>query len=206
MAHQLEIQFPVPFIKKWLNHFYHRYLRRHFQEIWIPDLHGPYSLAGDLINPVEEMQHIFIGPLSRFEKLEEQDDYQYDWLALLSGPEPQRSKLEEELRTQLADKKALIVRGVPGGSRIESLTDTLSIVDWLYGDALCDEVQRSRMLICRSGYSTLMDLHAWGKKALLIPTPGQTEQEYLATYWQEKKGYATQRQGEINLDKEEPTQ
>ncbi len=205
MAHQLQIQHPFQVFATLVNFLYHRFISKSFQEIWIPDYEGKKALAGRLSKPISGIPYQFLGPLSRYSRLnsEKKNSVQkkYVWLALLSGPEPQRSFLEKEL-LQLFEKRTepcLLVRGVAGNSTFKSINDHLQIVDCLYGDQLFAHVMAADRLICRSGYSTLMDLYYWNKLAILIPTPGQTEQIYLAQYWQ-KKGWAEwQEQGRLEI-------
>lgn len=207
LAHQLQIQHRRPWLAWMLNKGYHTFVRKHFAEVWVPDLEGEDSLAGDLAQPVTDLPHRYLGALSRFadQPLAPLEKRPYQWLALLSGPEPQRSYLEEELITCLKalDVPALLVRGVPGSTRPTPLTPKLSVVDWLLGDQLAATIAQAEQLVCRSGYSTLLDAHYWQKPLLLIPTPGQTEQEYLARYWAGRGWAAWQRQGEVQLEKRE---
>jgi len=203
LAHQLQIQHRQPWLAWVMNSGYHTFVRQHFAEVWVPDLEGEESLAGDLARPIAGLPHRYLGPLSRFadHKLETTEKIPYQWLALLSGPEPQRSYLEEELITCLKalDVPALLVRGVPGSTQPTPITANLSIVDWLLGDQLAATIAQAEQLVCRSGYSTLLDAYHWNKPLLLVPTPGQTEQEYLAKYWASRGWAAWQEQGEVRL-------
>jgi len=203
LAHQLHIQYPQPVLAQGANAVYHAYLRRHFQVVWIPDWAGEASLAGQLSRPVARLPHRYLGPLSRFAQTvpAAPTTTTYPWLALLSGPEPQRSLLEQEIRTAFtrAGVRALLVRGVPGSTTIQRHPSGIDTVDWLLGADLHRQVMAAEQLVCRSGYSSLMDLHYWQKNALLVPTPGQTEQAYLARYWA-ARGWATwQEQGGLRI-------
>ena len=83
--------------------------------------------------------------------------------------------------TQLEVKRQLAV-----GSEV------LDVFDFPSKEVLKKLILSSQTIICRSGYSTLMDMHVLGKNELiLIPTPGQTEQEYLADYWHKQFGTTT---------------
>jgi predicted glycosyltransferase len=62
----------------------------------------------------------------------------------------------------------------------------IKVFNHLPADELRQEIERAEWVISRCGYSTIMDLVALQKKALLIPTPAQTEQEYLAAYLHRK--------------------
>ena len=189
MAHQLQIQYTFNPFAKVLNYFYHRFIRKNYQEVWVPDFEGEKSLSGDLSVAIKNTPHQYLGPLSRFSaKKRIQTTIKYQYLALLSGPEPQRTYLEKELLLFLEKQKkpCLLVRGVINKTSVSSTTDQVEVINCLYGDELYKHIMLAEKIICRSGYSTLMDLYYWQKPAILIPTPGQTEQLYLAKYWQEK--------------------
>ncbi|NVK27504.1 MAG: glycosyltransferase [Flavobacteriia bacterium] len=173
----------------------HARLYREFDEIWVPDdeLH---SLSGELSVPRSELSVRCIGSLSRLKRTEAQR--RMPWAAILSGPEPARTEWENELRSirEALPQGGLIVRGKPEENSSEE-----GFVDYLNRDELSQLYADTDVVICRSGYSTLMDLDALGKKALLIPTPGQTEQEYLAVH-QTNEGWRTAKQGECDYASE----
>lgn len=124
-------------------------------------------------------------------------------LVLLSGPEPQRSILEELCIQQLtaAGKSAIIVQGLPEESRIQK-KDGLTIHSHLPTNELAELIQTSEIVICRPGYSSLMDLLTMRKsKLIVVPTPGQTEQEYLATRLHQSGQVVMQQQRNLNLIK-----
>jgi UDP-N-acetylglucosamine:LPS N-acetylglucosamine transferase len=101
---------------------------------------------------------------------------------LLSGPEPQRSIFEEILLPQLAqfNGKAVLVRGLPAEKNMISAPAHVEIYNHLPSGELNKLISESDFIISRSGYSTIMDLVKLAGKSILVPTPGQTEQEYLA--------------------------
>lgn len=165
----------------------YRKLLRSFDQIWVPDRAGPDRLSGRLSKagryPAGQVK--FIGPLSRFAGLEPPVGARppYTVVALLSGPEPQRSYLEQELTTGLRrlPGRHLLIRGRPDGATDKRRReDNLEIVDVITGDELGHVLATAGRVICRSGYSSLLDLAAIGGAAVLVPTPGQTEQLYLA--------------------------
>jgi uncharacterized protein (TIGR00661 family) len=182
ITHQSNILMPKRF--GWLQgavHLINEKCIRKFTRCWIPDFPDEHSLAGDLISfgkidPAAKIDHI--GPLSRF-TASFQSVKKYDVTAIFSGPEPQRTLLENKVTEQLKTSglKFFIVRGTLSSS--ESLSIEYS-ADFLTSQDLQQVIESSELIIARSGYSTIMDLAALGKKAILIPTPGQTEQEYLA--------------------------
>lgn len=161
-----------------------------FSECWIPDSAGKVNLAGSLSHPTvyPKTPLRFLGPLTRMQ-CADQNAIEYDLLIILSGPEPQRSILEKKLLAQLvslSDVKALLIRGLPGTSLKNQLPNVTSI-DHASSTRLCSYAQQSRVVICRSGYTSLMDMMRLKKKMIIIPTPGQAEQEYLARYFMENK-------------------
>jgi UDP-N-acetylglucosamine transferase subunit ALG13 len=167
----------------------------------VPDYPQPERrLAGDLVEAVQiNIPVTYIGPQSYLSTIKpnEQTFSAVDYLILLSGEEPQRSILEELLLKKFrnSEKKIVLVRGTNLKKRPVT---TVEVIDFAYGETLLKLIVNAKTVICRSGYSTLMDLHLLNKRDLiLIPTPGQTEQEYLASYWQQKFGTKTVLQKEI---------
>jgi spore coat polysaccharide biosynthesis predicted glycosyltransferase SpsG len=208
MTHQINLLVPW-YVKKMVIDFSNKCIAR-FSLCWIPDWQGPDSIAGNLSKSDSKTVR-YIGTLSRFKKLPKQEK-RYDVLALISGPEPQRSELERILRKELVEwskcqynvgaleksvRKCLLVRGIPPRSIIKN--GDIDEVDYLEADELNTIMEASDVVICRSGYSTLMDLLKIGKTAILIPTPGQTEQEYLAEYLMAEKKMYCEYQHSFNL-------
>ena len=199
ITHQLHME--SPFLKSWLNAIHRRWIE-HFDEIWIPDFESDnLALAGKLSRANEiKKQVYYLGPLSALSNqiASNSKPLEFDILFLLSGPEPQRSILEKKLRLagRHSGKRIALVRGVGNsGWRDE---DGIKVVDILVGEELRRTIQAANTIVCRSGYSTLMDLHLLGvQNIVLIPTPGQSEQEYLAGYWQEKFGAVCVQQKDI---------
>jgi UDP-N-acetylglucosamine:LPS N-acetylglucosamine transferase len=121
---------------------------------------------------------------------------------VLSGPEPQRSILEARLLEQamLLPHKFIFVQGKTQAKTHHFVAENVEQVSYLTSAELNQVLAASHRLVCRAGYSSIMDLAAIGKKAILIPTPGQTEQEYLADYLGEKKLFLTQSQDNLDLE------
>ena len=196
MTHQLKIKAGI-----WsaaANRIHRHYMQK-FSRVWVPDFEDRgLALAGELSeNP--GLSHVeYIGPLSRLDAQVIPGGH-IDYLVLLSGVEPQRSLLEDELRGvfRQTKKKVVLVRGsnttatsaFPEHIRVINLADA-ALVAQLIADA--------ETIVCRSGYSSLMDLHHLRKKQLvLIPTPGQPEQEYLARHWNTRFGAKVLEQARI---------
>lgn len=157
------------------------YLINRFHFCWIPDFPEGNSLAGELISFGKmrlRTQVRYIGWLSRFVKRGVESVVKYDVLAVMSGPEPQRSELERQLLPQLrsSNLRFRLVRGLPSAE----FPNDGEVVNFLASEEMQEHIESAALIIARSGYSTVMDLMALGKKAVFIPTPGQTEQEYLA--------------------------
>ncbi|HEY9184607.1 MAG TPA: glycosyltransferase [Salegentibacter sp.] len=167
----------------WLSSKLHQNYIMKFDECWVPDLPGSKNLSGMLGHMRKTPEKVkYIGPLSRFTK--ENLPQKYKIMIILSGPEPQRSFLEKillkEFRT--TTEKTLFVRGVLGEHNPIAEADNTNLIlkDYILGKELEDMFNSSETVICRSGYTSIMDLSKLEKKAFLIPTPGQFEQEYLA--------------------------
>ena len=152
-----------------------------YDQCWIPDAPKKPNLSGFLGHGRKAQENVkYLGVLSRFEKKDL--EIKYDYMVLLSGPEPQRSLLEKILLSQLktSTKKILFVRGVIDDKIAETSAPNLEVKNYLFGKELEQALNSSEVIIARSGYTTLMDLAKLQKKAFFIPTPGQFEQEYLA--------------------------
>lgn len=166
----------------------HKNLIRKFDKCWVPDTADSYNLSGELSHHISILTPIsFIGILSQFEKVE--IVIKYDFLVLLSGPEPQRSMLERDLLYQLEDfrKKVCFVKGVIENKVERIQKGNLTIYNYLLKDDLQLIINQSNLIIARSGYSTIMDLAVLQKKCFFIPTSGQTEQIYLAKHLKKER-------------------
>lgn len=196
LTHQLE--FKVKYGAK-LGHRMHKMLYKDFDEIWVPDVKPPQNLAGEL--SISESDKVkYIGHLTRAQKALEAQ--LYDVLLLLSGPEPQRSKLEDELFRQLKSTK-LKVALVRGTSVARLRTNPkFKIIDLANSQEIDQLIAQSKVVVARTGYSTLMDLCVWKKPCILVPTPGQPEQEYLAKYIAKNNWAFVTSQKQLNLKKQ----
>ena len=204
ITHQLRIKTSLgklseDFLQKW-----NYKLISKFNECWIPDEEKENNLAGDLSHPVilPSIPLKYIGALSRFKKMpvEEVKDH---LLIILSGPEPQRTIFENKIIDEIVNHPgtATIVRGLPGEKNILPSTNTIHFYNHLTTDELNKEMMKAEFVISRSGYSTVMDIAALQKKSILIPTPGQTEQEYLADHLMKKQFAISNKQKDFPLFK-----
>ena len=190
ISHQLFIKNSLgKWSEKVLQQWNYKFINR-FNECWVPDKEGENNLAGKLSHPAKlpSIPTKYIGPLSRFEKknIHEIKDH---LLIILSGPEPQRTILENKIIDQVVNypATATIVRGLPGEKNIIPSTNTINFYNHLSSEELNMEATKAEFIISRSGYSTIMDIVALQKKSILIPTPGQSEQEYLADHLMKKQ-------------------
>lgn len=207
ITHQLEIQVSSHF--RFLNSIMHGISNRFigkFRECWVPDFELHKGLASALSHPVKLPRNThYIGILSRFsgyiDPRAEQAAPAFDLLVMLSGPEPQRTLLEERILAQLLNitLRTAIVRGVPETEEEYIVDGRIHVFSHLETERMKELILSSALVICRSGYSSIMDLVTLGKRAIFIPTPGQTEQEYLARNLMERKIFFSMEQKEFDL-------
>ncbi len=206
ITHQLNIQTPKygKVAKPALKQMIYSYIKKH-DELWIPDVKDENNLSGALshIEKYPLKNYCFIGPLTRFQYVKPLLPKQnIDLLILLSGPEPQRTILEIKLKDQAFQSglSTVILQGRTEEKHHVKMGN-LEIFSHLPDEQFAGYIKASKNIICRPGYSSLMDLAWFGKKAIFIPTPGQTEQEYLAETLKQKGLYYYQNQKEFDLQK-----
>lgn len=208
MTHQLKVKTPGYFklIEPLLIQFHRNYINK-YTCCWVPDFKDGISLSGELSQQKINLQnYYYIGPLSRFSQYisAESKNAYYDFkiLGIISGPEPQRGILQELLTSQLQklNYKSAIICGKTESSERSIIDDKIFLYDHLDSKELFQLIIKSENIICRSGYSSIMDLACLGKKALLIPTPGQTEQEYLAELHKNNGFYYSEKQQLFNIE------
>ncbi len=197
MTHQLNIQ--AGLFSEIANKIHHHFIKQ-FNEVWVPDFEeGSKSLAGKLSRSIVHQNVKYIGPLSRLSIIEKTEN-QFDYLCLLSGPEPLRTDLEKALikKANQSDKRICFVRGTT--KELKSFVNkNVTVCDMPNAKELSQLIISSTTIVCRSGYSTLMDLqHLQKKNYIFVPTPGQDEQEYLAKYWNEKFEAKVVQQKDLN--------
>jgi uncharacterized protein (TIGR00661 family) len=165
----------------WISSKLHQYFIRKFTECWVPDMKEQPNLTGKLGHlKNSDLSLKYLGPLSRLEK--KNAEIKYELMVILSGPEPQRTMLEERLVAELQNYNGAVIF-IKG--KVEPLQQTetfknITYYNFMTSSQIETAFNESEMVLCRSGYTTVMDLAKLEKKAFFIPTPGQFEQEYLA--------------------------
>jgi hypothetical protein len=203
LTHQLKIKSPLGnWSERMLQQWNYKFINR-FSECWIPDFESENNLAGELSHPAGRptVPVKYVGILSRF-KRKQHETMSDHLLFILSGPEPQRTILENKIIDEVSHYPgtAVIVRGLPASLSVIPSTGMIKFYNHLAAEELNTEMQKADWVISRSGYSTVMDIVKLGKKSILIPTPGQTEQEYLASYLMEKQIAFTVSQKKFSLN------
>ncbi|MFO7828647.1 MAG: glycosyltransferase [Bacteroidales bacterium] len=203
ISHQLNLIFP-----KKLSFFtpvYQAFLKsiiKKYDECWVPDFPGNHNLSGYLSHPaLIPSKTKYIGPISRFNRYHHNAllKTKYDLLFILSGPEPQRTIFENIILKQIKNRtlRTALVRGTQTSFNVNSSVDVYNVV---HSEQLFKLMQQSKLVVCRSGYSSIMDLIIAKKNAILVPTPGQTEQEYLANHLKSWNQFYFVLQQNFNLD------
>jgi len=207
ITHQVMIKTPV-----WLRfaeyplYLVSRLLISRFDECWIPDYYQSPGLSGDLSHKYPLPKNAkFIGTLSRFQPSKAQEVKTNDAVGIaviISGPEPQRSLFEKLVTEQLSrlNFKSTIISGKPESEKDKVSELRSTIIPHLSSDEMSSLINSSSLIICRSGYSSVMDLQALKAKALFVPTPGQTEQLYLAQLHRKEGTTLWKKQESLNLE------
>ena len=178
ISHQLQV---LSGNTTWFTTKMHQKIIQKYNVCWVPDVPSEPNLSGQLGHIVNANFPIkYLGALSRFNKNSE--DLTYDYMVLISGPEPQRSILVKKLSSELIgiDKRVLFVKGKMEECKKVEQKENITFINFLTTNDLEKAINSSNVIISRSGYTTILDLAKLEKKAFFIPTPGQFEQEYLA--------------------------
>jgi UDP-N-acetylglucosamine:LPS N-acetylglucosamine transferase len=172
-----------------------------YNECRIPD--DAKNMTGDLSHRYPLPHNAtYTGTLSRWtESKKSVTAKKYDVIGIVSGPEPHRSSFEKLLTEQLLKSglNGLLVAGKPEEKHEKKISNRLTMVSHLESKKLLEAIASSRFVVCRSGYSSIMDMAAIGKNAILVPTPGQTEQIYLADFLKKRNIFFSMEQKEFQL-------
>jgi uncharacterized protein (TIGR00661 family) len=207
VTHQLRILFPFPFrFIEPLGIAFHRGIIKKYDSCFIPDFPGEINISGDLSHNMILPPNVrYIGLLSRFVSgsntpKKNKDSIPYITI-ILSGPEPQKSILRKKLidLLKLTSLKAFVFEGKPGIENKNEKDIRIISMNHLPLIQMRDIITGSKNIICRAGYTTIMEMMSLKQTALLIPTPGQTEQEYLAGYLSRKGWFSFASQNENNI-------
>jgi uncharacterized protein (TIGR00661 family) len=210
ITHQIFIILPSPlrFMQKIVRKITFMLISR-FDQCLIPDLADPPGSLGNRLShgKISLNNQRYIGFLSRFSSAvtvkSPNDNKHYDLLVILSGPEPQRTIFENIIINQTKGHKlkTVIFRGLPAGESEIKVQGDMTIINHPGDKDFISFIRQSENIICRSGYSTIMDLIALRRNALLVPTPGQTEQIYLARHLSSKGSFLYLPQKDFNITK-----
>jgi hypothetical protein len=205
ITHQIHYHFPLLFWPIELSSIVANYfLFDNYSRVIVPDNPpGPTSLAGKLSRPVHRLTDskvFFSGILSSTPKMDVEQDL--DYLVIISGPEPQRTRLEEILTPMLSelDGTTVALLGSPQKTATRSVSDRCTLISYATNHEKTLLLNRAKFVICRSGYSSMMELAELNKRhGLFIPTPGQPEQEYLSSYYEKMGWFHSKSQYTLNL-------
>lgn len=216
ITHQLHLRIPSRILQAVVRKINYKLISR-YNFCWLPDVENPLlSLSGELSARTDLLANIrYIGGLSRLSAVKTELTHSFVGempfvLCLLSGPEPQRTKLENILRAEIERIKGaaawagynfFLVSGVQGLSgQWEEVSERFYSAAYLSASDLSALLPQAAVVVARSGYSTLMDCEAVGvRHLLLIPTTGQTEQEYLAARLAGQQRAAVAMQSDLDL-------
>ena len=162
-------------------------LLKPFDELWIPDIES-VKLSAAMTDVNISIPKRWIG-FPDLKLVKDAPAENIELLVLLSGPEPRRTELEKKYLNVIATLPYKVVFIAGNFSQGYKLTETHNCIHhsrMKYEETL-QYIARAERIVCRSGYSTLIDLYILEKKNIIcVPTAGQPEQEYLADYWTEK--------------------
>jgi predicted glycosyltransferase len=202
ITHQLKVIFPKLFrvfepVGAWVI----RLMAEKFDSCWIPDYPDSNGLAGELSHLKKLPSNArYIGILSRFQKMESSPiSTSWELVGIVSGPSPQREIFIDKMEklSQKHNIKTLIVKGIPSEGVDIVEKDGIWYAGHLNDMEFAEVIKSSKYLICRAGYSSIMDMASLGIKCILVPTPGQTEQEYLAKHLSNNGLFNTYKQIEL---------
>lgn len=197
VTHMVRIPYPKPFrFAEFTGVLVHRFIMNRYDLCFIPDLPGTNNVSGRISHDVKLPRHArYIGLLSRFDGIapaEKPIVEQRHNTVILSGPEPQRGIMKGimEERFRAEEPVTVILGGKPARGAGMLKSGNIIYFSHLPASDMAAMLLSSESVITRSGYTTVMELISLNLSALLIPTPGQTEQEYLAEYLGDKGWFA----------------
>lgn len=205
ITHQIRFKL-TPGLEKleFISEYFNKLYFRHYNKIFIPDEEKDSNLSGDLshgIKRINSSKLFYTGILADMNF--DNEPVRSDYLIIISGPEPQRSIFEKKAIEQSSslNGKIIIVCGKTESSGVRTIGNT-EIYDHASREMIYSMMKGTNMIISRPGYSSVMEIVSMNKKALFIPTPGQTEQEYLGRYFKEKGYFHSVQQKNMDLEKD----
>lgn len=207
ITHQPRFKFPT-FLRpiEFIGEMFTWAHMRNFTRVLVPDSGDQAeNLAGSLAHQLRLLKSPFAyycGMLSSVQKMDVPEDV--DYFITISGPEPQRTAFEKIILEQVSDlddgkNKIVITLGMPETHDVRKVGKNITIYGHLDRDKQQEMMNRAKMIVSRSGYTTVMELVELGKNALFVPTPGQTEQVYLSEYYEQIGTFHSVAQHEIKL-------
>ncbi len=208
ITHQLNLQTPFIWSTRLLQWMQYTWFRFFYTMVWVPDMEGDQNLSGILGNPKHKpsVPVWYMNSLSRLKEYAtgqtEVQKQEHLFLGIVSGPEPQRSIFQDILWQEgnKTNHPFQIIAGTANQPNNQAVSEHGSIVPHVGGPDLAKAIENATYIISRGGYTSLMELIPFNKKLILVPTPGQTEQEYLAKRWQEKGWAIAYDQTEFHLE------
>ncbi len=193
ITHQLFLKSPL--FSNWLNQKYLDYLSP-FSTIWVPDFEGIDNLSGDLAHkyldfpPTLKEKTQYILPLSRFDAINKAEK-RFDLIFILSGPEPLRTVFENQVLQYVNSNTGnyALIRGTNTKVEVLNVSVNLKTHSILNVNELRELISSSDAIVCRSGYSSIMDYYQLSIIKYILATPGQTEQVYLANHLDGRYGF-----------------
>jgi UDP:flavonoid glycosyltransferase YjiC (YdhE family) len=207
ITHQLRFSLP-DYLKPfeigtlYVNAFFHS----RFEGVIVPDISPDgdgRNLSGKLARSnigVTKKKAYYAGILTSAEKKSVSEDL--DFLIIVSGPEPQRTKLEKIIlkQVQKLPGEKVVLLGSPQREGHQKLDEHTTVHSYVSNEEKAELMNRAKFLISRSGYTTMMELAELDKKhGLFTPTPGQTEQEYLSRYYAKQGWFLSRSQYKLKF-------
>lgn len=203
ITHQITFHLPMVKLAEPVTELFNKYSFNHFRRVIVPDNVPPNNLCGKLCEPnfrkIKEKLY-YAGILCSIKKMKIKEDL--DYLFSISGPEPQRTKFEDIITKDVKNVRGdkVILLGKPHEDFERKLDKNTLVKSHASRDEMTKLMNRAKFIICRSGYTTMMELAELGKKhGLFMPTPGQPEQEYLSKYYMDKGWFYSTSQYKLDI-------
>jgi uncharacterized protein (TIGR00661 family) len=198
-----QLRFKAPYGTEWILELWLASRMKKYKCVIVPD-YEEKNLSGNLSHDLRFFKKDrirYIGIFSHIKKLDVKEDI--DYFISLSGPEKTRIELEDRILSQVKDLNGkIVITGGDPNRKVSNTKNNITFYSFLNREKQEEMMNRSKFIVIRGGYTTIMELVEIGKKALLIPSPGQTEQEYLGDYLEKEKYFHHVDQKELDLKKD----